>query len=286
MSKKEVNSDTDFVDLHVHTYFSDSTFSPQEVVQTAQENGLRAVAITDHDCIDGISPCIKAAKNKPLEIIPGIELAVEVNNLEIHIIGLFIDYKAAWFIEKLKEIRESRELRMQKMIKKLNDLGVDISGQDVSVLKHTSGSVGRLHLARALLQKGAVSSIKEAFNRYIGENKPGYVKRMIVSPQECIRMIKKLGGIPILAHPGMQATDEFMPELVGYGLMGIEVYHTGHTEQVSRHYRKLAKKYNLVLSGGSDCHGIGKGYPLIGKAKVPYEILDKLKIARQEEFVD
>jgi len=286
MSKKEINSDTGFVDLHVHTCFSDSTFSPQEVVLTAQEKGLRAIAITDHDCIDGISPCIRAAKNKPLEIIPGIELAVEVNNLEIHIIGLFIDYKAAWFIEKLKEIRGSRESRMRKMVKKLNDLGVDIKEQDVFVLKHDRGSVGRLHLARALLQKKAVGSIKEAFGRYIGENKPCYVKRMIVSPQESIRMIKKLGGIPILAHPGMQATDEFIPELIGYGLMGIEVYHTNHTEQISEHYRKLAKKYNLVLSGGSDCHGIGKGYPLIGKAKVPYQILDNLKIARQKEFVD
>ncbi len=271
-----------FVDLHVHTNFSDSTFSPKEVVLHAIKSRLRAIAITDHDCVDGVGFCLEAAAGQTLEIIPGVELTAEINDIEVHIIGLLIDWNIPWFLKKLEQIRNDRVLRMQKMIKKLNNLGVDISEDEIYTFSTCEGSVGRPHLARALLEKGAVKSIQDAFWRYLGEDKPCYVKRLRVSPEEAIGWIKELNGIPILAHPGIRPTDEFIPELVHLGLMGIEAFHTDHSEKTVRYYKKLAKKYNLLISGGSDCHGMGKTAPLMGKVKVPEEVLEKLKEAKKQ----
>ncbi|MBU0634676.1 MAG: PHP domain-containing protein [Candidatus Omnitrophica bacterium] len=268
-----------FVDLHVHTNFSDSSLAPREVVEIAQNKGLSAVAITDHDCVDGILPAQEAAQGMPLEIIPGIELTSENEEREIHIIGLFIDWQQDWFGQKLEQIRQFRTLRMKEMIGRLKENEVDIAEEDVFSLSTTSGSVGRLHLARALLAKGAVNSIKQAFAMYIGENSCCYVKRMRIAPQEAIAMIKKLGGIPILAHPGMQNCDELIVRLLPDGLMGIEVFHINHTPREVHYYSELAKKYNLLVSGGSDCHGEGKGLPFIGKVRVPYHVLESLKQA-------
>jgi len=268
------------VDLHIHTNFSDGTFTPEEVVAYAIKSKLSAIAITDHDCIDGIDPSKLAAENTDLEIIPGIELAAEINNVEIHIVGLLIDYKQDWFIDKLKEIRLARLERMEKMIEKINNLGLNIKIDDVKALCKDGGAIGRLHLARALFKKGITISVREAFDRFIGANGPCYVKRFILTPQEVIEMILKLNGIPVFAHPGNMRHDEAIPELISYGLMALEAFHTDHNKRKSQHYTSLAKKYNLLLSGGSDCHGDGKGFPLMGRVKVSYEILDEMKKAK------
>ncbi|MBU4477711.1 MAG: PHP domain-containing protein [Candidatus Omnitrophica bacterium] len=271
-----------FVDLHVHTTFSDGTFTPEEVVKYAKDVELSAVAITDHDSVDGILPAIAAAKDSSLEIIPGVELTAEYNDFEVHILGLLIEWNSPWFADKLKEIRIARYERMKRMIEKLNAKGIDIALDDVLAFSGADGALGRLHLARALNEKGIVKSIKEAFDRFIGKNKPCFEKRMIISPEEALTMVNHLKGISVLAHPGLMMHDEIIPELVQQGLKGIEVLHTDHKDKSALHYRTLAKKYRLLMSGGSDCHGEGKGMPLMGWIKVPYILLENLKLAKNK----
>ena len=271
-----------FADLHIHTDFSDSTFSPEEVAACAGERGLSAIAICDHDCIDGIEPCGKTASPLGIEVISGIELTVEKQDAEIHILGYFIDWQAEWFRAKLKEMQASRIERIHKMVEKLNDAGIDVRAQDVFDLAGR-GTVGRLHLAQAMRKTGKVKSFKEAFGKYIGFAKPCYVSNARLSPQEAIEVLLKVGGVPVLAHPGIMDKDEYIPELIEYGLKGIEVYHTDHKSGVVKHYEELAAQYGLLMTGGSDCHGMGKGKALIGTVRVPYELVEKLK-AKSEEI--
>lgn len=267
-------------DLHVHTYLSDSTFTPAQVVDYAQKIGLACVAITDHDCVDGIEPAVRRAyENSNIEIIPAVELTAETDDTEVHILGFFIDYKNVSFEKKLQEIRDDRVSRIYKMVEKLKEFDIDIDASDVFKIAGP-GSVGRLHVAQVLYNKGAVANISEAFSRYIGHNKPCYVKRFKLSPKEAIKMIYKVKGIPVLAHPYIMKKDEMISELIKAGLRGIEVYHSDHTNAAQQHYKKLAEENNLLITGGSDCHGMGKGEILMGKVKVPYELVEKLKEAR------
>ena len=265
-----------FADLHIHTDFSDSTFSPEEVARCAGERGLSAIAICDHDCVDGIAPCADAASSLGIEVIPGIELTVEKEDAEIHILGYFIDWKTEWFRKRLKDMQEARIGRIHRMVEKLNAAGIDVKAEDVFKLAGR-GTVGRLHLAQAMLKTGKVKSFKEAFNKYIGFAKPCYAYHAKFSALEAMELLLKVGGVPVLAHPGIMNKDEYIPELVGLGLRGIEVYHTDHNAGTVRRYEELAKQYGLLMTGGSDCHGMGKGKPLIGTTRVPYELVEKLK---------
>ena len=265
-----------FADLHIHTDFSDSTFSPEEVAKCAGERGLSAIAICDHDCVDGIAPCTDAGSPLGIEVIPGIELTVEKQDAEIHILGYFIDWKTEWFRKRLKDMQEARIERIRKMVEKLNAAGIDVKAEDVFKLAGR-GTVGRLHLAQAMLKTGKVKSFKEAFNKYIGFAKPCYVSNARFSPREAIEVLTKVGGVAVLAHPGVMKRDEYIPELVECGLRGIEVYHTDHNAAAVKRYEELAAQYGLLATGGSDCHGMGKGKVMIGTVRVPYELVEKLK---------
>ena len=265
-----------YADLHVHTFYSDSTFSPEEVVSCAKEKGLDAIAICDHDCIDGIEPCRAIGSTLGVEIIPGVEMTVEKEDAEIHILGYFIDLKADWFRKRLKEIQESRVSRIHRMVEKLRDFQIDIDTSEVFKMAG-KGSVGRLHLARALLKSGKIKTMKEVFDKYIGFLKPCYVSNARFTPREAMETILKVGGVPVLAHPYVMGKDEYIPELVEWGLRGIEVYHTEHNAKTVSHYEELAKRYGLLATGGSDCHGLNKGRVLMGGVKVPYELVEKLK---------
>ena len=271
-----------YADLHIHTNYSDSTFSPEEVAACAGERGLSAIAICDHDCVDGIKPCGIAAAPFDIEVIPGIELTVEKQDAEIHILGYFIDCKVEWFRKKLKEMRDSRIGRIRKMVEKLNADGIDVRAEDVFNLAGR-GTVGRLHLAQAMLKTGKVKTFKDAFAKYIGFAKPCYVPHAQFSPKEAIEMILKVGGVPILAHPGIMNKDEYIPELIACGLKGIEIYHTDHGAAAVKRYEELVKEYGLLATGGSDCHGLGKGKVLIGTVRVPYELVEKLKAEAKED---
>ena len=270
-----------FADLHIHTNYSDSTFSPEEVAACAGERGLSAIAICDHDSIDGIEPCAAAAGPLDIEVVPGIELTVEKQDAEIHILGYFIDCKAQWFREKLKEMRDNRIERIRKMVEKLNAAGIDVRAEDVFTLAGR-GTVGRLHLAQAMLKTSKVKSFKEAFAKYIGFLKPCYAPHAPFSPKEAIEMILKVGGVPVLAHPGIMNKDEYIPELIACGLKGIEIYHTDHGTAAVKRYEELAKEYGLLATGGSDCHGLGKGRVLIGTVRVPCELVEKLRMKAKE----
>ncbi|MDP3803972.1 MAG: PHP domain-containing protein [Candidatus Omnitrophota bacterium] len=265
-----------YADLHIHTYYSDSTFSPEEVVACAKEKGLAAIAICDHDCIDGIEPCEKLASRIGLEVIPGVELAVEKEDAEIHLLGYFINRKDESFRKKMKVLQDARIDRIHKMVEKLVLEGIPVKADEIFKLAG-KGTVGRLHVAQAVLKTGKIKNFKEIFGKYIGFLKPCYVSSIRFTPKEAIETILKVGGVPVLAHPMTMGRDEYIPELIEYGLRGIEVYHTDHKASAQKHYEEIALRYGLLMTGGSDCHGMGKGRVLIGTVRVPYEIVEKLK---------
>jgi predicted metal-dependent phosphoesterase TrpH len=270
-----------YADLHVHTYYSDSTFSPEEVLSVAKEKALSAIAICDHDTTDGVEPCKEIGDEVGIEILSGIELTVEKPDAEIHILGYLIDWKLPWLQQRLRKIKDGRIDRIYKMLERLDAKGVKIDAERVFDIAGR-GSVGRLHLARAILNSGSARTLREVFERYIGFGRPCYVPNIKFEPKEAIEMVLEAGGVPVLAHPGIMAHDEYIPELVSYGLKGIEVYHTDHSNSTTKHYERLAASNKLVMTGGSDCHGEGKSRILMGEVRIPYDLVEKLKDKARE----
>jgi 3',5'-nucleoside bisphosphate phosphatase len=267
------------VDLHVHTSASDGRYAPAELVARAAKAGLTVLAITDHDTVGGITPALEAAQNFPkLTIIPGVEINTDVAGGEAHILGYFIDYNDAALLGKLQEMRNSRQERAQKMVAKLATLGMPLSWDRVTQIAATD-SIGRPHVAQALLEKGYISSLKEAFEKYIGKKgHPAYVERSKLTPAEACRLIVKAGGLPVLAHPLTLAEPEAMiKDLKNAGLIGIEVYYgTYQTPDVSR-LLALASKYRLVATGGSDYHGLDEATETgLGQSGVPMKSASEL----------
>ena len=221
--------------------------------------------------------CMTIGLEKGVEIIPGIEMSVEMMDAEIHVLGYFIDWKQDWLRKKLKEIQDSRVDRVFVMIKKLNTAGVKVNAEEVFKIAVNKGSVGRLHVAKAMLNSGAIKRLREAFDKYIGFAKPCYVPYTKLSPKETMELILNAGGVPVIAHPALIGNDEYINEFVGHGLRGLEVYHTDHKPHVSKRYEAMANDLGLLITGGSDCHGMGKGRILMGTIRVPYEVVEKLK---------
>jgi len=272
-------------DLHVHTNISDSTFSPEKVIELAKLKGLDAIAITDHDTCAAIAPAIVIAKDMDIEIIPGVELTAELDDDEIHMLGYFIDWQNETFTKKLEELCRVREERAKEILRRLNEHGIDLKYEDLlEIAGPGTGSIGRLHIANLLYKKGKVACIREAFTKYIGNDSPAYVKKFKLSPREASDMIKAVGGVSVLAHPKTINTEirplgDIVKMLVDEGLQGIEVYHSDHNNKDSSEFKKLASEYGLLITGGSDCHGLGKKEVLLGKVKVPYELVEKLRAA-------
>lgn len=243
-------------DLHVHTSASDGFYSPEEVVEKAGETGLAGIAITDHDTVEGLQALLKSKETGNIKtyVIPGIEINTEWDDEEIHILGYFIDYENTGLINRLAEIKSSRFKRAGKMISKLKDIGIGIELSQVQRI--AAGSViGRPHIARAMIEKGYVFSIKEAFERYISKGKPAYVPRYKFFPQEAIDLIKQAGGIAVLAHPGLIKKNDKLNTVINMGIEGIEVFYPEHSREQIVKYTELCIKNNLLLTGGSDFHG-------------------------------
>ncbi len=262
-------------DLHVHTTYSDGMLSPGEVVRGAAGSGLRAVAITDHDCVDGVGPGIDAGSKVGLEVIPGIEISAAKDEIEIHILGYFIDWQEPSLLKKLSRMRENRVERMNRMVCLLRGRGADLSEEDV-IGTSPDGTVGRLHLARVMVEKNIVTGAREAFDRYIGDGKPCHVKHERLDYREAIDMIRRAGGVPVLAHPGTMGKDKYIPDYIDAGLRGIETFHTNHAAAASTRYLSLAGEHDLVTTGGSDCHGTEINNILIGNVSVGYEAVRAL----------
>lgn len=279
------------VDLHVHSTRSDGTYSPTELVDYAAEKKLAAFALTDHDTVDGLEEAINyAAKLRRTgvaapEVIPGIEFSTEYQGSDIHIVGLFIDYHRQSFLKSLEEFVNSRDRRNHKMCRLLQEQGIDIT-YEALLDTFPDSVITRAHYARYLLDHGYIRSMKEAFDRYIGEHGSCYVPREKITPSQAIRITLEAGGVPILAHPlqyhmSKKELETLVAELKGAGLIGIEALYPTHTPADERHIRSLARKYGLLISGGSDFHGTNKpgldlavGY---GKLFIPEDVLDMLK---------
>jgi len=270
-----------FADLHLHTNFSDGTYTPQELVLKSIKCGLSAIAIVDHDTICAIVPALEAAKEKNIEVLSGIEFSSEHETKEVHILGYLIDYNNSALLEKLDFLKKIRIQRVYKIIEKLKSLGVILSPEAVFEIAK-GGTVGRLHIARAMLKEGLISSLAEAFQKYIGDKCPAYVLGFKFSVKEAIELIKKSGGIPVLAHPYVLNNDELILQFIEDGLMGLEIYYPEHSQSMVNFYLKLAKKHNLLITGGSDCHGAAKPEVKIGSIKIPYELVEKLKQEKEK----
>lgn len=266
------------VDLHIHTTASDGKYSPDVIVARAAETGLKYISITDHDTIDGITPAIKAAKSYPgLTLIPGVEISTDLADGEAHILGYFIDYASPDFQKELEKFRDSRLGRGQRMVAKLNELGIKIDWSRVQAIAG-DGAIGRPHVAQAMLEKGYVKTFEEAFDKYIGHGGPAYVEREKMTPQEAVALILSAGGIPVLAHPFTVKDSEAMAAaLKEAGLIGIEAYYKDNTPAQTAAMLELAEKYGLIATGGTDYHGIDESKEvMIGGVEVPLEAAERL----------
>lgn len=277
-----------YIDLHTHSTRSDGTYTPTELVHYAVEKGLSAIALTDHDTIDGIDEALDAAKGLPIEVIPGIEYSTEYKNRDVHIVGLFIDYKSPAFQSYLAKFMQSRTDRNHKLCANLQGAGIDIT-YEALLSRFPDSVITRAHYAAYLLENGYVKSRKEAFDRYLGDHTPYFVHREKITPEEVITVTRQAGGIPVLAHPtlyklGKEQLSILVSTLKAQGLMGIECLYSTYTPQEERHMNALAQAYDLLPSGGSDFHGdakpgldLGIGY---GKLQIPESILDTLRKAK------
>lgn len=263
-------------DLHVHTNYSDGTLTPEEVVDEAVRLGVSTISITDHDTVYGVLSAYRYGQGKKIHIISGIELSAYLDPSEIHILGYFIDIGNVSLQEVLRQAHEDRLKRIYDMAEKLHKLNVNIDPQEIFTLAG-KGSPGRMHVAEVIQKHGYCTTIVEAFAKYIGDRCPAYVPKKTITPQQAIKVINDAMGVAVLAHPGLTQRDHVIEELVQYGLQGIEVYYPTHSPQDIKRYLKIANKYNLAVTGGSDFHGERKRETSIAKVTVAGNMVDKLR---------
>ena len=266
------------VDLHIHSTASDGKLAPEDVVRKSAESGLTVIAIADHDTVDGIAPALVAAKAFPwLKVMPCVEISTDVPNGEVHILGYFVDYTSQELEATLDRLRNSRRERGQGMVSKLESLGIHIKWQRVQEIAG-SGSIGRPHIAQAMLEKGYITSLKEAFTKYISRGGPAYVEREKMTPVEAVELILQAKGLPVLAHPfTINDPETLVVELKVAGLVGIEAYYNGYTADEISRLVNLADKHGLIASGGSDYHGLdASSETMIGGVDVPIKSAEQL----------
>ena len=273
-----------YVDLHTHSTASDGVYSPTELLHRVQEVGLRVVALTDHDTTDGIEEAASTAQALDIEFIPGIELNSDVSGGEVHILGYYLEYQRPAFQAILKVLRDARVRRGERMVERLNEEGVSITWERVREI--AQGSVGRPHIAQALMEAGYVKSINEAFEKYIGNGKPAYVPRYKLTPEDAVRLIVSANGLPVIAHPitlpGLDMLHTWLPGLKAAGLVGLETYYGPYTQQDEQALLALAHEYKLIPTGGTDFHGPGIHPTPLGGRYVPYEAVEQLQAAAEK----
>jgi predicted metal-dependent phosphoesterase TrpH len=265
-----------FADLHLHTQFSDGTFSPEELVLQAQKNGLACIALTDHDTVEGCARAAAAGAAVKMECIAGTELTAEHQGTEVHILGYFLDTQNRELLEKIAKFQLGRQNRIREMVAVLNRLGVPLAAESVFALANCR-SPGRPHVARAMVKEKLIGSLDEAFDRFLKKGRPAWVPKTKISALEAMALIHQAGGLAVMAHPGLNRTDDVIPDLVAAGLDGIECFHTKHSTVMAERYMEMADKFHLLITGGSDCHGFSKNRPLIGTVRLPYGHVERMK---------
>jgi predicted metal-dependent phosphoesterase TrpH len=267
-----------FADLHLHSHYSDGTFAPEEIVARGKKQGLGALSLTDHDTVEGCETMAGECASAGIEFVVGTELTSEHRGNELHILAYFVDPKNERLIREISKFQVVRQERIREMVAAINKLGVALKADDVFALANCR-SPGRPHVARALIKAGFCRTLDEAFERFLKKGRPAWVPKAKMSALEAIQLIHQAGGLAVMAHPGLNRTDESIPELAAVGLDGIECFHTKHPPVTSSRYVEFAAKLGLLVTGGSDCHGMSKGKPLIGTVRLSREHFDKLKVA-------
>jgi hypothetical protein len=265
-----------FADLHLHTFYSDGTYTPEEVVARAAEHSLQAVALADHDTVEGCAAAESACGRLGLEFLPATELTCELDGAELHLLAYGINTAHPELLAAMDRFQEVRQRRIREMVARLNTLDVPLQAESVFALANCR-SPGRPHVGRALVAGGFCSSVDEAFERFLKRNRPAWVPKFKITAADAIELIHRAGGLAVMAHPALNHLDPRILDLVEMGLDGLECYHTKHNAGAVAHYLALARQFGLLVTGGSDCHGMAKGKPTIGSVKLPYEHVERLQ---------
>jgi predicted metal-dependent phosphoesterase TrpH len=264
-----------FVDLHTHSTRSDGSSTPTEVVERAAGLGLEVISLTDHDSVEGVEEAMSAAERLGVKMVAGAELSAHQDKRDIHILAYFVNLAHKPFRERLQMYRDERQNRAARIVKKLNSMGIRITFEQV-VAKADGGAIGRPHVADVLVEEGFCFSSNEAFNKYLGYGKPAYQAKYLMDPSEAVEVIHDAGGIAVIAHPVLYGDDGLLTGLVSAGVDGIEVFHIKHTPTHVERYGTFARENGLLVSGGSDCHGDGRGQAVMGTVPVPRSVYDDL----------
>lgn len=276
----------DHIDLHIHSTCSDGTFAPRQVVELAKRAGLRAIALTDHDTVAGVGEALEAGEEVVMEVVTGVEMSAAYAPGSMHLLGYYLSPTHPELASVLKRLQEGRAARAPKIVERLQSLGLEITLAET--LDLAGGLAGRAHIAQALMNRRYVTSINEAFSRYLSKGRPGYVDRLRLSPEELIDVIRQAGGLAALAHPSTLALDQFhdlnglVARLKAMGLEGIEVFSPYHTPEMTTVYEEIARRHGLLCTGGSDFHGRPNDNADLRGAglgvRFPYALLDGLKV--------
>jgi len=248
------------------------------VVALAAERGLAAIAITDHDTVEGVAEAAEAGAPLGVEVVPGVEISSLFGRHEPHILGLFVDVSNPQLLAMLERLREDRLRRARLIVGKLQALGLDVTVDQV-LQRSGPGSVGRMHIAQVISEGGYSSTVQDAFARYIGRRGTAFVDRNAPPTRSAIDAVVAAGGVPVLAHPGHLRLDSEIPSWASWGLKGLEALHTDHSPEQAKRYKEMARKLGIIATGGSDCHGYAKSEPILGSVSVPYSVVEELRRA-------
>lgn len=280
------------IDLHTHSLHSDGAQTPTDVVKTAADAGLSAIALSDHDCIEGVQEAMDAGSRLGVEVIPAVELSAQ-SDTELHILGYFIDINNKRLQDTMKYALQVRDERQEETCRKLREQGFDITMEEARAEAHGNPVLCRAHFAQIMVRKGYAESVKDAFNRYLSVGCYAYSNRQALTGPEAVSVIREAGGIAVAAHLHLiklpdDELREYLKSLIPYGLDGVEGYYTDYTPDMEVRYRAMAKELGLVISGGTDYHGANKPHIAIGKGRgeleIPYSVLDGLRQRHNEIY--
>ncbi|PAD31386.1 PHP domain-containing protein [Paenibacillus sp. 7523-1] len=279
-------------DLHTHSQASDGMQSPAENVRLAKQKGLSAVAITDHDTVAGVAEAQQTGQECGIEVVAGVEISTRAGGKDIHVLGYYMNIKDELFLERLHGLRDAREERNHRIIAKLQELGLDISWEEVieglGRPLEPDESIGRPHMADVLVSKGYAVDMRDAFDRYLAEGKPGFVTVPRVAPEDACQWIREAGGAAVIAHPGLYGDDELVRRIIEqFRPDGIEVFHSDHGPEEEHRYAALAREFDLIVTGGSDYHGVRQGVVFhgdLGSKTVALDVLEQLRTAANRQL--